>query len=199
MTPCGPRHRLLRDGTAASHRQLEAHPWLRSLLTPQLSRTQYVAVLAAFLAWYRGLERWLPLVAGSQLAERSAPRWRYRSRLPALQRDLQVLGAELGPFPVSNVSSESDVSAVLGVLYVVEGSALGGRVIANRVRAALGPDVPVGHLLPADGDSWLAFVEMLESHCGAFDPECAVEAACRTFDDLSQHFDVCMGVRASEC
>lgn len=194
MSLRGPLHRVLRERTTVSHREVEAHPWMRNLLMPALSREQYADVLYAFLAWYRGLESWLHPVAGAWPPDRVATRWSYQPRVPALEHDLSVLGGAPRSFPMPHVASEADPSAVLGVLYVVEGSTLGGRVIANRVRTALGPAVPVGHFLPGDGAAWPAFVELMDAHAAHFDPVLAVEAACRTFDGLKRHLDACESV-----
>lgn len=123
--------------------------------------------------------------------------WRYRSRLPALKQDLARLGHDPWKFPMPRMLVESDPSSVAGILYVIEGSTLGGRLIAGQVRAALGNGVPVSHFLFGDVADWPAFLALLELNAGALDADRAVFAACRTFEGLKQHLDNCMRSIAS--
>jgi len=59
--------------------------------------------------------------------------WRYRPRVPALRHDLHALGEPLPP--VAGAAEASiEAAQAWGMLYVVEGSMLGGRVIARQLR-----------------------------------------------------------------
>lgn len=74
--------------------------------------------------------------------------WPHRRKLVALQSDLSVLG--LAPDDVRRLARCPDVPAVtttasaLGVLYVVEGATLGGRVIADHLRGGAVPPAALG-------------------------------------------------------
>ena len=145
-----------------------------------------------FLAWYRELDLCLERSADVLDASASAIRWIYRPRSPQIERDLARLDASRLEFPAPAIKIEQDASSLIGLLYVIEGSTLGGRLIANRVRATLGPNVPVGHFLPGDGDDWLAFLEVLDTHERVLDTPCLIESACSTFEQIKSHLNACL-------
>lgn len=184
-------HGNLRERSAAAHREVEAHPLLRDLLQPTLTRAHYVTVLSAFLGWYATLEAWLRPAADALSARWTPCAWRYRPRVPALERDLAQLCDRTDVLAAPPLACASGASALIGVLYVVEGSSLGGRVIAGRVRASLGPSVPVGHFLAPGSASWPAFLDMIGTHGSRLDAGRAVSADCMTFEHLRQHLDAC--------
>lgn len=67
-----------------------------------------------------------------------------RRRTALIDQDLAQLGL---PVPLENASTDALVSGSLasgiGCLYVLEGTALGGQIIARRARAKLGNQLPV--------------------------------------------------------
>lgn len=94
-----------------------------------LERADYVAILqrhhALLARWERDQHDWLRALPAQQ--------WTYRWRVPALQHDLAQLGQRDVPRDVTPLQAD-DRFARWGMLYVVEGSLLGGRVIARRLR-----------------------------------------------------------------
>ncbi len=84
--------------------------------------------------------------------------------------------------------------AILGALYVLEGSALGARVIASRI-VDLGVNAEFGgrHLNQqiADGRSWGAYLDILEhARLNAEEENDCVSEALATFDCFIQHYMV---------
>jgi heme oxygenase len=77
-------------------------------------------------------------------------------------------------------------AAALGALYVLEGSTLGGRVLAGRARAVLGDDVPVAFLTTGGADvpaRWAATRALLAAGLATDDDQCrAAAAAAAVFD-----------------
>lgn len=73
-----------------------------------------------------------------------------------------------------------DIATVCGVTYVMEGSRMGGGLLARRV----GPDLPAAYLgAPAQIALWRAFLDSLDTHLtSAHDIARAGEAANRIFD-----------------
>ena len=63
------------------------------------------------------------------------------SRVPALEHDLRALGEDPATVPSLAVAVPKDVAGTVGVVYVLEGSALGGRVIRGDLLRRLGPAV----------------------------------------------------------
>lgn len=75
---------------------------------------------------------------------------RARRRAELLERDLLELDHAMpSPAPVPRLDG---VAAALGATYVLEGSTLGGRVLAARARAALGAAAPVRFLTAGGAD-----------------------------------------------
>jgi heme oxygenase len=126
----------LKTETASAHDRLDAGLDLLS------GRDRYTAALTRFWGIYAGaeprLDRW-HTAAG--LAD-----WPQRRKLSALRSDLIALGmtpAAIAALPVRRFD-EPNVGAGFGWLYVLEGAALGGAVIARHLRSA--QTVPPGAL-----------------------------------------------------
>jgi heme oxygenase len=167
----------LRSATRARHARLD------QAIDGAFTRDGYVAFLGASLAVVEAVE---PAI------ERWRPAADHPSRRERLLADLRGLGA---PAPgASAPMAFADASQALGAAYVLEGSALGGQVLARRVEAALG-DVPTRYLAPhggpATGVGWRQFLVELQRH-GVAAPASAraraCDAACATFDRFIDAF-----------
>ena len=87
------------------------------------------------------------------------PDWSKRVRRAALARDLAALGLDVPAFAPAAVPSP-DFGA--GLLYVLEGSRLGARVLARQVDAG-GHGLPLAYLTQGEGDNlWRSFLAWLE-------------------------------------
>jgi heme oxygenase (biliverdin-IX-beta and delta-forming) len=142
----------LRTASATEHARLET-----STRLPEAAREpgHYACALRAFLDVVGPLEATLAAVASSVGVDALVP----GPRAALLRHDLDVL-ARLGhdPAGVSTVATPvairsaipepDDVPGVLGCAYVLEGSRLGGMVIAPVIEARLG-------LSPGDGTAFL--------------------------------------------
>jgi heme oxygenase len=136
--PMTPDHVLteLRLSTRVDHDRIER---VLRLMEP-MSLARYTAILHGFDAF---LEAWEPLVEDALPPELRA--WfSGRGRARFARADVQWLRNEVGQLPVP-----IDASAVLalsldalpqalGSIYVIEGSALGGRIIAPHLKSTLG-------------------------------------------------------------
>ncbi|MGE4535201.1 biliverdin-producing heme oxygenase [Halomonas sp.] len=152
----------LRAATREHHHALDHHPELQRLVLPGLNRQGYASSLAAMRGPHAALEA--AVWQGGQalgLTHTLSPR-----RVPRLRADLQLLGnepegeshpgsdragqdaagADLYSFPTVTCPAQ-----LLGLRYVLEGSRLGGEVLARAIRRALGDDAPVTFL--ADGEA----------------------------------------------
>ncbi len=143
--------RQLREETRPEHEATEA---AMPLLAPGLTLGLYKSVLHVLLPILRGWEMWAAEAAPEPLRSLLPPR--RRSHL--LEEDLRVLGdadhvrqtAEPAPIDWTAVVTGADSgkaqpltgsefhAAFLGALYVLEGSTLGGRMIARHLEPALG-------------------------------------------------------------
>lgn len=123
----------LRARTAVLHRQLESAPAFARLLQANVAPADVAQALSHFHAFYAGLEAsLLPRVQGSPLASL------YRPRQALLAADLATLGQmPSAPLPLALPAGDA---GLLGVIYAVEGSALGGQVLNRHLRSCLGDE-----------------------------------------------------------
>lgn len=114
----------LRRATAPQHAQIEQ--LLR--LDQPFDLARYTSALQGFEAFLRG---WEPRLEAA-LPDALRPWFRDRRRGALARADLDALGAPAnGEAALPAIDSVSDA---LGSLYVMEGSALGGQVIAKQAR-----------------------------------------------------------------
>ncbi|RYE34766.1 MAG: heme oxygenase [Hyphomicrobiales bacterium] len=142
---------FLRDETNELHRELDAIVGVFS------SRAEYASFLKGT---YRHRA---PVEAALRDAAVETSPWRSRKLLPELTADLADLALPLpaaDPFHLSN-----DIAALLGAAYVLEGSALGARVLVKGVEhLGFGPDFGARYLSAQAGslDRWRAVLVALE-------------------------------------
>lgn len=142
----------LRDATAPLHERVD-----RAFSAFALEHTEgYRHFLAAHAEVTVPLEQTLE-AAGIQTL---LPDWPQRCRRQALLADLQDLGA-----PATAVIAPGEISTpgwCWGAVYVMEGSRLGGRVLAKRVAQA-NPNAPLRYLGQQNvAPSWPGFLEHFE-------------------------------------
>lgn len=143
-------HRALREGTREEHERLD-ELFGRFDLT---DRAEYGAFLAAHAAALLPLESALDAAGAARLFED----WADRRRGALLVGDLAALGLAV-PDAVP-VPPLADDAAIAGAVYVVEGSRLGGRLLARGVAAGL----PTGYLDPdQDGGGWGRLLARIDS------------------------------------
>lgn len=178
----------LRAGTRAAHETLEAEPVMAALLAPDLTRAAYVAVLRAMHAFHAGMGRALAphILAGLW------PRAMDDDRLRALDEDLAWLGATAARPMTLRLPPEP--AALLGACYVLEGSALGGRVIGRAVARSLGvgPQRGGSYYCGASAEDararWQQFCGTLANAEAALSPACvdaAIAAANAAFSAIA--------------
>jgi heme oxygenase len=140
---------LLREGTREAHAALEALPFSLALQAGTLDHRGYVDFLRAMALLHEAVEGALDGSGDGTVAAVWHPGLR---RLPALEEDLEALeGAQGGDPPVGRpellailAGEEARVQGartppfLLGWLYVLQGSVLGGRTVAGPVAKALG-------------------------------------------------------------
>lgn len=178
----------LRAATQADHDRLEA---LMESLDFMVSLENYKSLLLLLLGFHRPLEaRLLELdwsETGLDLEERCKSRF--------LVADLVHLGFELDAIErVRNcprLPAAHTLSEGVGVLYVLEGSTLGGQLISRKIKSQLGvSDASGGSFFSAygsrTGEMWRGFIDFLERHGRDTAAAHLVEAsALQTFQRLS--------------
>lgn len=142
----------LRAATTEDHAALDAKVTGWRIETP----IGYGAFLYASYAALAPLELALEQAGIAQ----QLPDWSRRARRTALAADLAELGLEASSLEAAAIPS-SDFAA--GLLYVLEGSRLGAKVLVRQVRAA-GADLPLSYLTHGEGqDLWRSFLAWLDA------------------------------------
>ena len=177
----------LKARTRTHHDAAEASPAMQAVMADDLTRDAYRDHLTRLLAFYDALEPALAEVDGlgavlPDLGDRLG-------KADWIRQDLDVLGA--GDSAPTARAPAFDVAQALGALYVIEGSTLGGRLIARQLGQSIGVTAESGarfyHSYGDDrGERWKTYKAALNQF-GADHPERvddAVAAAADTFDVL---------------
>ncbi len=146
-SPASPRF-ALRAATSDAHERLDARFSTFDLSHPD----DYGAFLRAQAGAFFPMEDALDATRTDTVVAD----WPERRRSPALRADLAVLNLpEPAPVAVPALNSQA---AILGALYVLEGSRLGGAMLLRQV-----PDtLPKTFLTPGNPAAWRAFVKVLD-------------------------------------
>ncbi|PAX08143.1 biliverdin-producing heme oxygenase [Sphingomonas lenta] len=145
------------------------------------------ATVGAYAGWLRRLHAfhgwWEPRAA--ELVDDPAF-FEPRRKLGLLAGDLERIGAEPVAADAAGLALATRAEA-LGSMYVLEGSTLGGKLIARRVRDVLGFEPgyhdPYG---ARTGAMWRVFQARLAADVEAHEEDEAVDAARRTFRHLRE-------------
>lgn len=175
----------LRRATAPAHARLEQR---LDVVTRLQTSAGYRSLLEAFYGFYAPLEQRLApralTIAGLEFAA--------RRKTPLLETDLVRLGSNPAALPTAPADPPADdVMAVLGVLYVLEGATLGGKVIGRQARRALGVTPALGGaFLGAYGDQigarWRRFGAIVDALAPSGAPPQMLAAAVWCFASLEE-------------
>jgi heme oxygenase len=170
----------LREETRAEHDRIEDELDWQARASDRRSYGEWLARLHAFYA------AWEPALADA-IADPAF--FDARRKLPLLTRDLAGLAGARKPLAPSAppYPFETDVQA-LGALYVLEGSTLGGQLIAAHVRTTLGLEPGFhGSYGRNTARQWRDFRAFLDRKIPPADLPQAVAAANTTFAALRRH------------
>jgi heme oxygenase len=165
---------ILRDATAADHARLDATLGALDLCTVPGYRRFLDINAAALLPLERSLER-----AGVRAV---LPDWDDRARTAAILTDLTRLGGSSPPLDAPELAGRS---ALLGTLYVLEGSRLGAAYLLRTVKACGDPLISnttafLGH--GAGRQFWPQYLAALEAHADEIAEDDLVRSARAAFD-----------------
>jgi len=183
----------LRQATHHYHLRLNHHPSLVGLVQPDLSLAHYRKLLLAYLNLYSCLEERI-----SQFITRSSYAFDYASR-----RKLQWLEQDIAFFQDDPHASRPEIllpdidhiGQLIGVLYTIEGSTLGGQLISRSLASSHGLTRDEGaRFFNGYGDEtcamWDDYIRYAET-IAEDDEQCimAERAACQTFQLFERVID----------
>jgi len=193
----------LRDETSDLHSHAESRTLQREIAKGTIDQSTFVAYLGQLYAVHDALESALRDVEGHHPAI-SALATPERMRVPDLDRDLEFYGLDREQLEAGGAAErfvslvehtrESEPVALLGALYVLEGSTNGGRFLAKVLRKSWNLDGGgVAYFDPygdQQGPVWAAFKrEMDEASFEARHEDAIVEMARRTFEAIAEVSD----------
>jgi heme oxygenase len=182
----------LRTSTRDWHDALEATPFASAMIAGTLPVERYVGQLAAYRSVLGALEGELRRVTDPAADD---PVWSLElGKLPLVERDLAYF-ANLGTAPglsaaeeaeafvaeIRERAAESDLRALLGFLYVMEGSTLGALFLHPYITAAYqlpGTD-GVAYYTSGDRDRWARFTARMNQAFAEAEAQDGVVAAAR--------------------
>lgn len=172
----------LREATRAAHRSLDHHPLLVPLVSHALTLERYAQALAALHGAHSAIEAALADFAPAALLP---------PRTPALAADLAALGVAPAPV-VLPLPAAAGPAEKLGMLYVIEGSNLGGVAIAKLLATSLPPHAPRAFFGGAQGlPRWQRFWAFAQPLVEPAEFDRVAAAAIATFEFYRRHLDSC--------
>ena len=168
-------HDILRTETTALHDRLDALPFFQALHAGRLPRPAIVSFLCSLTIIHAAMERELAAVTHNQIAalgKQAVP------KVPLLVADLESLGAATVPSVTPAIRrafdygceipvAAADPLALVGMLYVLEGSQKGGLVLKQEYDRCLAPhDAPLsyfGYYGKNTATHWRTFTGLLNA------------------------------------
>lgn len=189
----------LRQETRAQHVATEAIPFSAAILAGTLPRSAYAGQLAAYLPVHRAVEA---AVADRRHAALAHVWTDDMTRTALLESDLDELGATDDDARLARGEAEemaawiqalaaTEPIAILGVVYVLEGSSLGGALLRRHLAQAFGlTDAGLRYYSPygvGPKPHWVAFSERMNAAVAdRADADAIVAAAAETFTRIGR-------------
>lgn len=169
----------LKAATLEEHRAVEDS---LPLMRPDLSRDGYVAVLKRL---YGLIAAW-EILADQRFAGTLREVALSRHRLPLLRDDLQFFGISPDQRAQPQIAIFDGIAELLGAMYVMEGSRLGGQLIARHVSKVLRLEDSRGCSFfngsgATTGEQWKNFLEILRTQIDDCDSDRAILGAKKMF------------------
>lgn len=164
------------------------HEAVEAVLLPRLTSIQssrdYAAILAMFYGYFQPLESSIQ----HYITPTRLPDIRERRTAGAVLHDLAAIGHDDEPLPLcESLPVIENTAQAFGALYVLEGSTLGGKMIAKMLLKNAALNITPGALSffsgykEETGSKWKAFLEALNKQ---EEPAQVVQAANETFYHL---------------
>jgi heme oxygenase len=176
----------LRDATAADHAAVEETV---PLMSGTLTLDEYAACLQRLHGIVSAWEAHAAAVAPPALQ----PLLAARRRTPLLERDLVCLGVKIPSEEHPNFLEVADEASIMGAMYVMEGSTLGGQLIARHVEKVLslseGNTFFRGHG-DRTGLLWREFCEILRTRVPENESDVVIRSAKMMFQTFGSWMQV---------
>lgn len=155
----------LRNATGQVHKDLEALPVSKAVVSPELTTASYIDYLHRMLIIHRAMEAQVFPIVSEFISDLDS-----RKKEAMILNDLHTLNASNQVLDIFlDADFKKHVPFCIGMLYVSEGSTLGGQYIVKNVQKVLGEkSVNATTFLNAHGSRtgsmWKAFTEKLNQY-----------------------------------
>lgn len=183
----------LKTFTQTHHHQIEQNPLTQAIVNQTITAENYQILLQKFLGYYTVIEQALQKINdwekfGFDIKSRMKANW--------LKEDLLKLGKTKESIEqiahCNNIPNIQNMAEALGVLYVLEGSTLGGQILQRHLANALNLNTENGaRFFGGYGkteirDKWVAFQKLLTDFDKKFpqDKQKIVNTAIATFQTM---------------
>ncbi|MCF0073659.1 biliverdin-producing heme oxygenase [Dyadobacter sp. CY261] len=182
----------LRQETAESHKKLEDNPLSKAILTPSVSIQDYQAYLTALYGVTIACEDQIfPAILHivSELPERRKSRLIIEDLLATGCSESQIVALPVYRFQFSSVAE------ALGIMYVLEGSTLGGKILYRHIHEVLGltPENGASYFWgygTQTGNLWKSFISSLTQFVDQTgERDAVIDSAKRTFTIIDNWLD----------
>jgi len=188
MSNAGIRKRL-REATLDVHQRLHGHDGFNAVATGEIDRADYRLLLARLWGFHRPYEAVLRQAASDG---RTPSSLEGRGRCGMLEADLATLGAtpaSIADLPqCGSLRLPASRAGLMGAMYVVEGSTLGGLHLARALAPLFGSEAGEGRRFflgygERHGEMWRTFLGELEQCARSpADAEAVIDGALQTFE-----------------
>lgn len=184
---------VLKKATEGLHRSVEATPISGTMMSPGLNTELYTEYLhKSYLVQSAAESTIFPAVNGL-VKDLNA-----RTKTPSILKDLVQLGKMPAPGDALLLDGDYRHSQAfnMGMLYVTEGSVLGGQYILKNVKKNLGEDAPGAFLNvygEKTGSAWKAFLDVLNGYAATAsgqEKEEIIEGALYAFKRVEHIFNL---------
>lgn len=175
----------LKELTLPFHTELEKMPVAVTLADGSIEKEKYADYLTKIAAIHQTLE---PLIVEMSEWKKYGIDPSQRLRLPLLQADLKALGRTNTLIESATLCSPWNFATAVGVMYVLEGSTMGGQILSRKLSHMLGDDgIPCTRYFQAYGENsmkrWGEFCQFLDLFEAANPHSCdqVILGACAMF------------------
>jgi len=156
----------LRSKTHSIHRLIEQTEISKAIISPGVTLVQYEQYLQKVLCLHRAVEETIHPLLSTYIPDLAE-----RQKSEKILSDLKELHFQPKNYPISFLDAEfiPSIGFCFGILYVVEGSTLGGMYILKNMIASVGKDnqIPTKFLTAYGqhtGSKWKMFLETLNEY-----------------------------------
>jgi heme oxygenase len=154
----------LKSATESLHRSVETTPISKAIMSHTLTPEEYGQYLHKMHVIHHSVEHVIFPTVNTVIKDVMA-----RVKTPFITSDIAKLGskADVSGYPLFDDDYKNNLNFNLGMLYVTEGSVLGGLYILKNVKQILGFETP-GSFLNVYGEKtgsiWKNFIEQLNTY-----------------------------------